>query len=44
MIKNEEDYYKPATVNNFCNSNYIEYERNSNGSKTLQIEEDLDHT
>ena len=26
MIKNEEDYYKPARVRNFWNSNYIEYE------------------
>ena len=37
MIKNEEDYYKPARVRNFWNSNYIEYECNSNRSKTVQI-------
>ena len=27
--KEEESYYKPVRVKNFCNNNYIEYRSNS---------------
>ena len=31
----EESYYKPVRVTNFWSKNYIEYESNSDGNKTL---------
>ena len=37
----EENYYKPARVRNFCISNYIEYENKSGRNKTLSIEKYL---
>ena len=40
--KEEENYYKPVTVNNFWSKNYIEYKNNSNRNKTLSVEEYLD--
>ena len=33
--KEEESYYKPVTVNNFCNNNYIEYRSNSDKNRIL---------
>ena len=41
-FEQEEDYYKPVIVSNFCSNNYIEYENNSEGNKTLSIKETLD--
>ena len=40
--KEEESYYKPVTVNNFCNNNYIEYRSNSDKNRILSVEESLD--
>ena len=37
----EENYYKPAKVNNFWSNNYIEYESNGDINKTLSVEENL---
>ena len=31
----EESYYEPVRVTNFWSKNYIEYESNSDGKKTL---------
>ena len=38
----EENYYKPVRVNNFWNSNYIEYKSNWDRNKTLSVEEYFD--
>ena len=35
----EENYYKPVSVNNFWSNNYIEYESNGDTNKTLSVEE-----
>ena len=35
----EEDCYKPVRVCNFCNNNYIEYERNGDWNKNLSIKQ-----
>ena len=35
----EEDYYKAVRVGNLWSNNYIEYESNSDGTKTLSAEE-----
>ena len=37
----EENYYKPARASNFWSNNYIEYESNGDGNKTLSVEEYL---
>ena len=37
----EENYYKPVTVNNFWSNNYIECESSSDRNKTLSNEEYL---
>ena len=37
----EKDYYKPVRVGNIWGNNYIEYESNGDGNKTLSIEEYL---
>ena len=37
--KEEENYYKPVTENNFWSNNYIEYESNGDRNKTLSVEE-----
>ena len=37
----EENYYKPVRVSNFWSNNYIEYESNGDGNKTLSFEEYL---
>ena len=38
----EENYYNPKRVSNFCSSNYIEYERiGEKTDKTLSVEEHL---
>ena len=37
----EEDYYKPVRVGNFCSNSYIEYESNGDRNKVLSIEEYL---
>ena len=39
--KEEENYYKPVNVSNFWSNNYIEYESNGDGSKTLSVKEYL---
>ena len=36
-----EDYYKPIGVSNFCSSNYIEYDSNGDRDKNLLIKENL---
>ena len=41
MKKEQEDYYKAERVNNFWNSNYIEYEINGNKNRNLPPEEYL---
>ena len=38
----EENCYKPVRVNNFWNSNYIEYKSNWDRNKTLSVEEYFD--
>ena len=35
----QDDYYKPTTVCNFWNNNYIEYESNSDRNKNLSVKE-----
>ena len=35
----EENYYPPVKVNNFCSSTYIEYESEGDRNKTLSVEE-----
>ena len=40
--KEEESYYKPVRVKNFCNNNYIEYRSNSDKNRILSVEESLD--
>ena len=37
----EEDYYKPVRIGNFLSANYIEYESNDDGNKTLSIKKYL---
>ena len=39
--KEEENYYKPVTVNNLWRNNYMEYECNSDRNKTLSVKEYL---
>ena len=38
----EEDYYKPVTVGNFSNNNYLEYKYKGD-RKTLSVEEYLNN-
>ena len=33
LLKQEDDYYKPIRVGNFCNNNYIEYESSGDRNK-----------
>ena len=40
--KEEQNYLKSVTVNNFWSNNYIEYESNGDRNKTLSAEEYLD--
>ena len=35
----EENYYKPERVGNFCSYKYIEYESKGDTKKTLSVEE-----
>ena len=37
----KENYYKPIRVNDFCSSNYIEYESKVDKIKILLVEEYL---
>ena len=37
----EEDYFKPKTVRNFWNNNYIEYETNGDKNRNLALGEYL---
>ena len=37
----EENYYKPVTVSNFWNNNYIEYESKGDRNKILSVEKYL---
>ena len=39
--KEEENYYKPVTVNNFWSNNYIEYKSNGDKNKMLSVGEYL---
>ena len=39
--KVEENYCQPVRVSNFWRTNYIEYESNSTGNKTLSVEKCL---
>ena len=34
----QEDYYKPVRAVSFFSNNYIEYESNGDGNKTLSVE------
>ena len=38
--KEERSYYKPVRVSHFWSNNYIQYESNSDGNKTLSVEQD----
>ena len=40
-MQGKEDYYKPVSVGKFWCKNYIEYESNGDGNKTLSMEEYL---
>ena len=42
LFHQEKDYYKPVIMNKYYRNNYIEYESNSDRSKTLSITECLD--
>ena len=37
----EENYYEPVRVGNFCSNNHIEYEINADRNKKLSYEEYL---
>ena len=37
----EENYYKPVRVSNFCSNSYIEYESISDKNKTLSVKKYL---
>ena len=37
LFEQEDDYYKPVSVGNFWNNNYIEYESNSDRNKKLSV-------
>ena len=37
--KEERSYYKPVRVSNFWSNNYVQYESNSDGNKTLSVEQ-----
>ena len=41
FLEHEEEYYKPARVDNFCNNPYIEYESNGDRNKTPSAEKYL---
>ena len=41
LFEQEEDYYKAVKVVNFCSNNYIEYQSNGDGNKTLSVKEYL---
>ena len=36
LFKQEDDYYKPITVGNFWNNNYVEYESSGDRKKNYQ--------
>ena len=37
--KEEENYYQPVRVSNFCSNNYIQYKSNGDKNKILSVEE-----
>ena len=39
--KQEEDYYEPKGVSNFCNNNYIKYESNGDKNRNVSLDEYL---
>ena len=39
--RQEEDYYKPVSVDNFQSKNYVEYESSGDGNKVLSVKEYL---
>ena len=41
MHEEEENYYRQGIVNNFWNSNYIEYESNGDKNKILSVKKYL---
>ena len=41
LFEQEEDYYKPKTVNNFWNHNYTEYDSNGDKARNLLLDEYL---
>ena len=43
-LEEEKTYYKPVRVSNFWSNNYIWYENNGDGNKTLSVEEYLKDT
>lgn len=43
-IESEKDYYKPVSVRNFWNNNFIKYESSGDKDKTLSIKTYFDET
>ena len=41
LFKQEEDYFEPKRISNFCNNNYIEYESNGDKGRNLSLNEYL---
>ena len=42
LLKQEDDYYKPISVGNFWNINYIKYESSGDRNKNLSVKEYFD--
>ena len=40
--KEEENYYKPVSINNFWNNSYIDYKSNGDKNRIVSVEEYLD--
>ena len=41
LFEQEEDYYKPERVSNFCNNNYIKHKSNGDKYRNLSLDEYL---
>ena len=39
FVHEEENFYKPARVDNFWSNNYIEYENNGDRNKAISVEQ-----
>ena len=42
LFEQDENFWKPVTVGNNYNNNYIKHKSDGNGNKTLSIKENLD--